>query len=182
MAEKKQDKTRPGGTEQQSAPRAGGKQRIKMLAMLVAALGIEAAVIVGIFNFAGKPAEVEATDQAQEEAAAGEQWVEELVLAEKFQNIRTGKPYLYDTEIFVIVKRKHQKQVQEDVESMAATLSTEVATVFRRAEPTHLSEPTLATLSRQIKAALEHRLRKDEEGNSVIKEVLVRKCTQLPLY
>ena len=37
----------------------------------------------------------------------------------------------------MIVKRKHVEQVQEDAKNMEATLSTEVATVFRRAEPTH---------------------------------------------
>ena len=61
---------------------------------------------------------------------------------------------------------------------MAAQISADIRTIVSRAEPNHLLEPTLATIKRQIKAALDKRLGRDEDGNSRVDHVVITKFTQ----
>ncbi len=150
---------------------------LKTLLILVGVLLLEGLAVSAAFLLAGKPAQVEADPNAPDAQALANQPVEELVVSEKFQNSRTGRTYLYDTEIYILVKRKHQSQVQTKLQDMTARLTTEIATIFRSAEPAQLDEPTLATVTRQVQAKLDELLGKDvETGESVVDKVLVRKC------
>ncbi|MBI1336381.1 MAG: hypothetical protein GC164_05405 [Phycisphaera sp.] len=155
---------------------------LKTLLMLAVVLIVEAVAISAVFMLSGKPRSAHAEGAAQDALAIMDAPVEELVVAEKFQNTRSGKMFLYDTEVYIVVKRKYQDSVKTDIKDMSAAITSDIATIFRRADPAHLTEPTLATLTRQIKAALDARLPKDEEGKSVVQEVVIRKCTQLPLF
>src|SRR5690606_26829584 len=129
----------------------------------VGALLLEGGAIAGAFFLTSGPAKVHADPTAQDEAAMAEQPVEEQVLEERFQNTRTGRTYLYDTQIYIMVKRKNQEQTRSLLKEKSAQVSADVTTIFRRAEPAHLLEPSLATLTRQIKAALDNRLGRDVE-------------------
>src|SRR5688572_15540814 len=114
---------------------------LKTIIVMAAVLLIEGVAISAAFMIAGKPADVKAEKTAATEAEQGELPVEKLVIAEKFQNNRTGKTYLYDTEIYVVVKSKDDAVVTERLETMAAQIAADIATIFRRAEPAHLLEP-----------------------------------------
>lgn len=158
---------------------SGGKKlSLKTLLILAAIFVIEGGVIAGIFLVAGKPADVQADGAAEDHAAMAEEGVEELVVAEKFPNTKRGRTYIYDAEIFIVVKRKYQPEVQGKLAGMAAQISGDVRTIISRAEPNHLLEPTLATLKRQIKVALDDRLGRDDEGQSRIERVVITKFTQ----
>lgn len=181
MAEKAPAKeaAAPAGTGAAAAkPSAKGKLPVKTAAILGIAFVLEAVVIAGVFMFAGKPTDVKADAAAADAAAAAEEPVEIQVIADKFQNTRTGRTYLYDTEVFVLVKMKNQEQVNKELEAKKAQTATDIATIFRRAEPAYMLEPTLATLTRQVHAALDERVGKDEQGKSLIEQVLIKKCTQ----
>ncbi len=152
---------------------------LKTIAVIGGILLVEAVIITGAFLMAGKPATVVADGVAADEQAMAEQEIEELIVAEKFPNTRTGRTYLYDTEVYIIIRRKYQQQVQQKVDMMTARVTAEIATIFRRADPTHLEEPTLATITRQIKAALDELIGRDEQsGDPLVAEVLIRKCTR----
>src|SRR5690606_34896808 len=145
-------------------------------AVLAGVLLAEGLVITAVFMFAGKPTSVNADGEAIKLAAAAEQEVEELVVAEKFQNSRTGWAYIYDTEIYILVRRKHRDMVKEQLGTMSARIVAEIATIFRVADPAHLDEPTLGTLKRQINATLEAMLGRDADtGDPVVERVLIRK-------
>jgi hypothetical protein len=62
---------------------------------------------------------------------------------------------------------------------MQAQLSTEIATIFRRAEPSYMMEPDLATLSRQIGAVLVQKLGTDSEGEPYVMGTLIKKCIRI---
>lgn len=148
-------------------------------ALIVSAVLFAEVATVGIAYWAlGGPAEVRADGAAVDAAMLAEQPVEILVVEDKFQNTRTGRAYLYDTEIYIVVTKKHEGEVQKSIESMSAQITTDIATIFRRSEPAHLLEPELSTLSRQINAALDARLGQDDQGESFVQEVLIRKCMQ----
>lgn len=151
---------------------------VRTVVILLAVLLLEGAAISAAFLLSGGPADVKADPAAIDAAAMAEQPVEVLVIAEKFQNTRTGRPYLYDTEIYIVVKQKYQVDIEAQIEAMQAQLTTDVATIFRRAEPSHLLEPELSTLTRQIQAVLNERLGHDEDGKPKVQEVLIRKCMQ----
>lgn len=150
----------------------------KALLILAAVLVIEAAVISGVFLVAGKPADVKADGAAEDEAAIAEQLVEELVLADKFPNTKRGRTYIYDAEVYIVIRRKYQIQIQDELKSMTAQIGADVRTIISRAEPNHLLEPTLATIKRQIKASLDDRLGRDENGQSRVEQVVITKFTQ----
>lgn len=179
MADKK--KEAPPKAEAKAEPQPAAKKGLPLKTMLIVgvALLLEGAAIVGAFMFAGGPSKVQADPAAQDAAAFAEQPVEELVIEDKFQNTRTGRTYLYDTQVYIVIKRKNQTQTQALLKEKTAQISSDITTIFRRAEPAHLLEPSLATLSRQIKAALDNRLGRDTDtGESVVQEVLITKCTQ----
>jgi flagellar basal body-associated protein FliL len=158
--------------------RTARKSPLKLLIMVFGVLILEAGTIGITIMLSGEPAKVEGAGPAPDQAAEEAKLVETPVVKERFANQRTGRTYLYDTEVFITVRAKDSTKVKEKVESMQAQVSTEIATIFRRAEPAHLLEPTLATLTRQIKAALDERLGKDPEGKPLVQEVLIRKCIQ----
>lgn len=145
---------------------------------VAAVLLVEAAVIVALFMFSGGPSEVKAEPGVADELALGEAPAEVLVLAGKFQNTKSGRSFMYDTEIYIITKQKHFDAMTEKKESMQATITKDITTIFRRAEPSHLREQELATLTRQVSAALENRFGNDENEEPYIQEVLITKCME----
>ncbi|QDU72165.1 hypothetical protein [Mucisphaera calidilacus] len=164
--------------ETQAAPPKGGLP-IKTLAAVAVVVIIEAVVIIGVFMLNSGPEQVAADELATDVVAMAEQPAELLVIAEKFQNTRTGRAYLYDTEVYIVCKSKFLGTLESRLETNRAQISSDLAFLFRRAEPSFLLEPDLSTLRRQIHAVLDSRLGKDEDsGKSYIDEVLIPKCTQ----
>jgi flagellar basal body-associated protein FliL len=177
MADKKKEAKTEAKPEQASEPKKG--MPLKTILVVVAALLLEAGAIAGAFLLTGGPSQVNADPAAQDAAAFAEQPVEELVIEDKFQNTRTGRTYLYDTQIYIVIKRRNQDQTRAILKEKTAQISADITTIFRRAEPAHLLEPSLATLTRQIKASLDNRIGRDAEtGESIVQEVLITKCTQ----
>jgi len=154
------------------------KLPVKTLLILASILVIEAMVITGVFLAIGKPADVIADGAVLDEAAMAEEPVETLVIADKFPNTKRGRTFIYDTEVYIVVRNKYLGEIEGKLASKAAQIGADIRTIISRAEPNHLLEPTLATLKRQINAALDERLGRDEEGQSRVEQVVVTKFTQ----
>lgn len=164
------------GNENQAAQK---KVPLKMFLIFSVVLMIEGVAISLVFLLSSGPEPVKADGAAMDLEALAEQPVEVLVIADKFQNTRTGRSYLYDTEVYIVIRQKYQEDVESDIETKRAQITADIATIFRRAEPAHLREFELATLRRQIEAALKNRLKPAEDNTSVIEEVLIGKCTEI---
>lgn len=162
----------------------GGEEKKKGLPLLpiiavAAVLLIEAVVIVALFMFSGGPSEVKAEPGVEDEIAQGEEPAEILVLSGKFQNTKSGRSFMYDTEIYVVVKQKNMEDMELKKEQMQASITRDITTIFRRAEPSHLREQELATLTRQITSALQTRFGNEEETEEpYVQEVLITKCME----
>lgn len=155
------------------------KLPIKTLAVVGAVLLIEAVAIIAVFTLSGGPSDIKADEAALSEADMSEELVEELVVAEKFQNTRSGKPFIYDTEIYITLMRRNQPDVTAKLSSSSNAVREDIRTIFSRADPGHLQEPTLSTLERQIKAVLDERLGYDPDtGNAIVESVIITKCIQ----
>jgi flagellar basal body-associated protein FliL len=164
--------------QKQNAPDEKKKLPIKTITIVAAVLLVEAVAISAVFIFSGGPSEVRAEDMANDPALVAEQPAEVLIIADKFQNTRVGRTLLYDTEIYIVVKQKHLGEVQQTLEQLSASIKSDIAAIFRRAEPAQLTEPDMSTIRRQVRAVLEERLGTNDEGESVVQEVLIPTCTQ----
>ena len=172
MAEENENQAAEGNEE--SSPK--GSSPLKAIIIIVVVLLLEGVTIVGTMMMSGGPAPAQAIDVETELEDELNKLVEVLVVSGKFDNQRSGRTYLYDTEVFVTVRNKNFAQFETDLESVKTQLSVDVQTVFRRAEPAHFQEPTRATLTRQIKAKLDERFGKDGNDEPVIEAVLIGKC------
>ena len=163
--------------EQSAAP--GKKLPLKTMIVLAVVLLIEGVAISGAFLLSGGAADVDAAGLAEDADAMKNQLVEELVVEGRFQNTKTNRPYLYDTQVYIRVRQKHQEKVQAELELKKAAITMEIASIIRSSEPNNLREPKLATLTRQIKAALEEMLSADQDtGESTVEEVTIPRFIQ----
>jgi len=166
-------------TESTPVPEAKKKLPLKTVLILVGALVLEAAVIAGVFMLAGGPTRAKAEGAVEDRQAESHRSVELLVIEDRFPNNRRGVTYLYDTRVFVVVRKMHEEDTTRFIESAKAQISNDIRLIISQAEPSQLLEPTLATLTRQIRAALDQRIPVDEEGKSRIEEVLIPKFIQI---
>lgn len=178
MAENKDNKDAKAATPENTG---GRRIPVKAILILLAALFIEGIAISAAFILSGGPAKVHADPAAQTEADLAEKPVEVMVIADKFQNNRSGRNYIIDTEIYIVTRRKHESTVGTNLKQMEAKVASDIAMIFRKAEPTILLEPTLSTLTRQIHATLDERLGMDAENKPIVDQVLIKKFTQIPI-
>ncbi len=167
--------------ENEAAKTEGTKKKfpLKTLLMLGGVLLLEVVTVFIVITMAGGPAPVSA-DRAGANLLVddGNKEAEELVIEERFANSRRGDVYLYDSEIYVVIRKKHQDKVKADLKSMSAQIHSDILTIFRRADPSFMHEDELQTLSRQIKAAMDNRLGTDVDGEPVVRRVLITRCTE----
>lgn len=163
----------------------GKKKKLPMTVIVIAAVMlVEAVVLGGLFMaFGSKPDVAQAESLEDDELAAEEELVEIMLIADKFQNSRQGaQSFLYDTSIYVLIKRKHMGTPEEIEagEGFAATIAlnvarvrSEVVGIFARAEPAHLMEPEHQTIRRQILEACQKRFGDDADGEPYVQDIVI---------
>ncbi len=137
------------------------------------ALVIEAVAIIGVMMFVGKPSDVQATDVELGPDAELEKIAEVQVVDAKLPNNKLGVTYLYDTQIFVQVKRKHEGDVAAELEQFQNEITAEIVAIWRAAEPRHFQEPRLETLSRKIEALMNDRFGVDADDAPIIQKCVI---------
>lgn len=172
MADEKTETAAPAS----AAPAKQGGGAMKTILVLAIVLGLEGATVGLTMWLSGGPKEVSAVGLDADAMAEQDKLVEVLVAKDRFPNVRTGRNFLYDTEIYVTLKNKNQAKVTAELEQMQAQMKTDLATLVRKAEPEWFQEATLATLRRQVKTILDERFGEDADGEPIIKEVLITKC------
>ena len=161
----------------QSAPR-GRKGSFKMILAVLGLLVFEAALIVGAMMIIGGEPKVAGADDStlpEVETAEDEKIVEILVLDGKLPNAKTGITYLYDTEIYVQVRRKYADRVNSELEQFYNEIKADISAIWRTSEPQHFKEPKLENLTRKVYALLNERFGTDpDDGEPIlVKCVLV---------
>jgi hypothetical protein len=86
-----------------------------------------------------------------------EKLVELLVLDDRLVNDRTGISYLYQTEIYVKVRKKDEEWVKDEIERSKNSLRAQLGGIWRTAEPTHFQEPLFETLTRRVETVMRER-------------------------
>jgi flagellar basal body-associated protein FliL len=190
MAEKAEKKSEaaPAAAGDKPAAKAGLMSRTPVL--LGAVMVLEAAVLFAGFKMLGggpsSAAGAELTtsegDEGHGDAHGGKSGkasdkkkpVELLVLDFKAPNKTSGRTFLYDVAIYVVIKSEHETKVKDTLKEREALIKDRIRTIIAQSDPEKLtggSEPGLETLRRQVKYQLDLIL-----GEGVIEEVLVPKC------
>lgn len=92
----------------------------------------------------------------------------------KAPNKLSGRTFLYDLQIVVLVKGKVAKDLEKTISEREALIRDRIRTIIAQSDPEKLgggSEPGLETLRRQVKYQLDEIV-----GDGKIDEVLVPRC------
>lgn len=161
---------------EQPATEAKKKPPIKVIGLVAGLMIAEAVGVVMLIGFTGRPqtaaAEIHGADQSEEHRST------EIVLMEdKFQNLQSGRVWIWDMQIVLKVRKRNQAHIEAELEKRSAEIREGVAQIIRRAQHSHLREPDLITVNRQLAAYLEQAFGPDPDGRSRIDRVLIPRCT-----
>ena len=159
--------------EANTKPAAKGKKSLLMAAILFGVMALEGGgIFVAMKLFGSDPAPVVGAEVSEtQQPGAAER---EVLLARlRPSNMRTGKLFLWDMEVYGVVEQSRIEKVKNLLENREATIHDRLAKLVRSADPRQLEEPGLETLRRQIKHEMEQIV--GQEG--FFKEVLIPKCT-----
>lgn len=178
----KSDKKQPEAAPAEPAPAAPAKKglNVKMIGIVAAAMVVQAG---GVFYVARmtSPKPVAAEVQVQEgEVEDLNAFVEVPLIEERFQNMQSGRAFIWDTAIVLKVKAKDEELVTKTLERRAAEVKEGISLIFRRAPHTQLLEPGLETINRQILAYLNDVVEKDAEGKPRVQRIIIPRCKGFP--
>lgn len=175
---KKKEEAKPAAPAAPAAEAAPAKKGggIKTIALVAGIMVAEAGVLFVLLGAGSPKAATAAAEVHGKEEAEKKQTVEIDLIEEKFQNMQTGKTWIWDVQIVLKVKEKNEAFISEQLERRASEIKEGLAQVFRRAQHSHLAEPELVTINRQVHAFMDRALGLDPDGNSRIDRVLIPKC------
>jgi len=160
--------TRQSSSERNQQVAPSGTGTFKIAALTTALLVGEAAAIVGLFAFVGRPATTNA--EAPRDDATSE--IEELPIFEgRLSNDRAGSVFVHDTEIYVQVRKSEAERIRRELERTRHELRAEIAAIWRSAEPAHFQEPRFETLTARLEAMLRERF--NRSGKQGVEKVVV---------
>ncbi len=161
------------GLDSSEGQRKRKKSPLRLVIVVTGILVLEAVVIIGAMSMLGGPPEVEAAEvPAILEAPEDEQIVEIMVLDAKLPNNKSGVTYLYDTEIYVQVKKRYADQVAEELQQFRNEIKSEITAIWRTAEMRHFQEARMESLTRRIQTLLSDRFGVDRQRD----EPIISKC------
>ncbi len=146
----------------------------KFIIITVVLLVLEGAVLGGVFMMMNKPKAAEATEPVVVADPEEEKLVEVLVLNERLANDRSGLTYVYPTEIYLQVKKKDEESVAEEIERFKNEIRADVVALWRTAEPQHLQEPRMESMTRRVETLLRERFDKHAgEGEPIVQKCVI---------
>jgi|ERR1051325_4794494 flagellar basal body-associated protein FliL len=171
-----------------AAPPAAKEEKPEKKGLPIKTIGIVAGLMiaeaVAVFFFVSstgpRPAGAAAQTIKGEDQADLEASVEVPLLEDKFQNMQTGRAWIWDTEIVLKVRARNEKFVSGELEHRHAEIAEGVALIFRRSPHSNLKEPGLETINRQVTAYMNQVLGKDADGKERLERVVIPKCKGFP--
>lgn len=168
---------------EEGAENGGGKKKlpIKVLAIVAALMVVEGAGVFAFISMMGRgPQDADAAKLEGQIEAGRNAPVEIMLVDDRYQNHSTGRVWLWETQVYVKVKKKNETFVQEILDQRKAEISTGVAQIIRSAQQGHLKEPHLETIGREITAFVNKTFGTDPDGENRVDRVLIPKCRGIP--
>lgn len=165
------------GAAEPAAEQAPKKKKGLPVPLIVGALmAVEGVAVFGVVKMMSAPKKTEAADLAGAHTAAEQALVEVPLVDDRFQNMQTGRVWLWDVEIALKVSAKHEDHVAFVLAARQAEIKEGVSMLFRRASHAQLKEPGLETLNRQITSYIQEVMGTDAEGHPYVERVMIPKC------
>jgi flagellar basal body-associated protein FliL len=168
-------------SEAKSDSGSGGAPAKKPVAAIAVVAILMLAEGAGVYMFVGRTgpqpvaAAVEGKEDAQHDAT-----VEVPLIEDKFQNMQSGRVWVWDSELVLKVRAKNQEFVAKVLEDHAAEIKEGVSQIFRRAQHSQLKEPGLETINRQVSSFISQMIGKDGDGKERLERVVIPKCKGFP--
>jgi flagellar basal body-associated protein FliL len=180
------------GAKSAEKPAAGGKkkQTLLMLGILLGVMALEGGgIYFGVKFLGGGPKTVAAEGLAPAAGSEGghgggrggegdkggvvTQDAELQVVKFRAPNMKSGRLFLYDIEVYVKTKREKADVLKKLIDGYKATIEDRLGRVVRSAEPQDLQEDGLETIRRQVR----HELTQIVGDEKMIDEILIPRCT-----
>jgi flagellar basal body-associated protein FliL len=165
------------------------KQTLMMLGILLFVMAVEGGGIYFAVKFFGGGPQTAAAEGlaapvasgghggghgSEGEAATSVTTDAELQVAKlKAPNMKSGRLFLYDIEVYAKTKKEKADTLKKMLEGYKATIEDRLSRVVRSAEPQDLQEDGLETIRRQVK----HELGQIVGDEKMVEEILIPKCT-----
>tara|TARA_R110002153_G_scaffold80468_1_gene204536 strand:+ start:83 stop:619 length:537 start_codon:yes stop_codon:yes gene_type:complete len=173
------DKPKGEETTTEAAEESKGGSK-KVLLIVVGIMVLETLGVGGFLMLSGKaPSAAEATIVG-DSPDSPEALVEVQVVADRFQNMNTGRVWQWDTEVFIQVRRKDQERVTAELERRKAEITSGVGELIRKGTHSQLREPELQTLKRKLEAYFEEVFGVDADNRPRAVVVLIPKMRGAP--
>lgn len=181
MSEKKNDAKAPASDAAATGAAEGPRKKspIVPIAIVAVLMAVEGAAIYFFVAKSG-PQAAQAHTVAGHDEPNLDASVEIPLIEERFQNLQTGRVWIWDTNIVLKVRAKDEEFVEKQLESRAAEIQEGVSTIFKRAQHAHLKEAGLETLNRQVAVFIRELVGKDAEGRERVERVMIPKCRGFP--
>lgn len=166
----------------EAAPESAAPKKSKKTPIIVAAVMVlEAALVFGVVKMVGgKPKAAEAHQIEGQAEAEALSTVEIAFVEDKFQNMQTGRVWIWDATIVLKVKQKNKEAVEKELERRKSEVKEAVAMIFRKATHAQLKEPGLDAIGRQLTALVNQVFGVDAEGRDRVDRVLIPRCRGFP--
>ena len=168
-------------TEEGADPKpAKKKPPVVPLAIVLVVMVVEAALVFVVAGMTSGGSKAQASELHDAHSTAGEEVVEVPVFEGDFQNLTSGRVFVWKTEIVLEVRAKHKDHIAQQLEQRQAAIREAIARIDRRTQHAQLKEPGSETLTRQLTAMFDEFFGPDPEGHSRIERVLVPVCDGYP--
>ncbi len=177
MADKKSESKPEAPAAVEDKPK---KSPLKLIVTVGAIMIVEAVGLFAFLRFSG-PARTEAATPSHDLKTDDSELTQEILIADdKFQNLQTGRVWLWDAAVYVQVKNKYADEVQAVLDRKNAEINEGISKIVSRAQHAQLKEPERQTLSRQLSGLLEKVFTRESDNKVLIERVLIPKCRGFP--
>lgn len=162
--------------DEASAETKAAKPSIKVLMIVAAVMLIEGLAVAGLVMVMRGGASTASAEIEGAEEAAEEKLGEVPLISDKFQNLQTGKTWIWECELVLQIREKNREAVTATLEARKAEITEGVSMIFRKAQHVHLTEPGLETLNRQVSAYVHEVFGEHPDGTPRVERVIIPKC------
>ena len=167
---------------EETAPTTKKKRKIPKTAVIIAAVTVvEAAGFFGAMKmFGGGPSDMYGADG--EHYVQGNDPTTQLATAEvmvlkktKIPNSKSGRAYIYDMDVAVVVTSDREEEMKELVEKRGGEIGDRISMIVRSASPDVLEDPEFLTLKMKFREALN----KIAGDDTLVLRVLIPRSVQM---
>ncbi|MEN0021290.1 MAG: hypothetical protein AAF747_10445 [Planctomycetota bacterium] len=156
------------------APKKKSGPSMMTLIVVLGVMLVEGIAVVALMTvMRGGASAADAAVIEGEELASAESFVELELVSDRFQNLQTGKVWIWEADIRLRVREKNREFVETELANREGEVTEGIREIFARAQHLHLKEPGQATIKRQLTAFLHDIFGDHPDGEPRIDRVLL---------